>query len=62
MPWGNWQFWVVSLIAAWAAWSVVRRMLPARKSEEPGCAKCEVATLAREQARQESAATAREES
>ncbi len=29
MPWHDWQFWVVSLIAVVAAWAVLRMLIPA---------------------------------
>jgi hypothetical protein len=29
MPWHDWQFWVVSLIAIVAAWIVLRMLIPA---------------------------------
>lgn len=28
MPWGDWQFWVVSLFALVAAWVVLRMLVP----------------------------------
>jgi predicted permease len=31
MPLGDWQFWVVTLIAIAAAWIVIRVLLPRRK-------------------------------
>lgn len=28
IPWGDWQFWVVTLVAAAAAWWVLRTVIP----------------------------------
>lgn len=32
MPWGDWQFWVVTLIAALGLYALVRVVLPKRKA------------------------------
>ena len=52
MPWGDWQFWIVSLAAGWGVWAVARQLLPRRGPGEPPCANCAVSTAAR-QARDE---------
>jgi hypothetical protein len=31
MPWGDWQFWVVSLLAVLAVWVLMRAIVPRRK-------------------------------
>ncbi len=33
MPFGDWQFWLVTVIAAMAAWWVLRPLLPKRRSQ-----------------------------
>ena len=39
MPLGDWQFWVVTALVVWAAWTVVRPFLPIGRRDEgcPGC-------------------------
>jgi hypothetical protein len=48
MPWGDWQFWVVSLAAGWGLWAVLRQLLPRRGAGEAPCASCAVGTAVRE--------------
>jgi hypothetical protein len=38
MPWGDWQFWVVTMFAGWGLWIVVRPFLPKRSRD--GCPNC----------------------
>ena len=33
MPWGDWQFWVVTLAAAGGFWVLTRQFRPARKEQ-----------------------------
>ena len=33
MPWGDWQFWVVTLAAAGGLWVLARQFRPARKEQ-----------------------------
>lgn len=46
LPIDDWQFWVVSAIAVWGGWMVVRMFWPSRKSEGacPSCASGSAAT------------------
>jgi len=39
MPWNDWQFWIVTLVALLGACAVVRPMLPSRGKSHacPGC-------------------------
>lgn len=39
IPWGDWQFWIVTGLALGAAFAVIRPMLPSRerKAACPGC-------------------------
>jgi hypothetical protein len=39
-PWGDWQFWVASTIAAGALVIVVRPLLPRRKGAKSNCPGC----------------------
>lgn len=32
MPWGDWQFWVVSLIAIGAVWRIVTIFVPKKRA------------------------------
>ncbi len=34
MPWGDWQFWVVTLIAALGLYALVRVIKPKRRSKK----------------------------
>jgi hypothetical protein len=42
MPWHDWQFWIVTLIAGWGVWLMARPFLPRRRARraEPGCPTC----------------------
>lgn len=40
LPVGDWQFWVVSLIAVGGAWLVVKPLVARKGKAEPGCANC----------------------
>ncbi len=46
LPLGDWQFWVVTPVAVWGAWMVVRMFVPRRKSGDscPSCASGSAAT------------------
>jgi len=41
VPWGDWQFWIASLLAALALWFIVRPLLPSRR-KSPKCPSCTV--------------------
>ena len=43
-PWTDWQFWLVSGIALWCAWLVVRQLLP--RSDSSACGACASGTAA----------------
>ena len=47
MPWGDWQFWLVTLAAGWAVRAVVRPLFSSRGKGEPACPSCAVGTAAR---------------
>ena len=32
MPWNDWQFWLVTVIAAFAFWVVLKRFIPKRRN------------------------------
>ena len=34
LPWGDWQFWVVTLLAIAAAWWLVRPFIPSKRRRE----------------------------
>lgn len=38
MPWHDWQFWVVTAIMVWGAYTLVRQLLP--KKESLACGNC----------------------
>jgi len=42
MPWTNWEFWIVTILAAAGVWLLARPFLPSRKSsaEDAGCPNC----------------------
>jgi hypothetical protein len=41
MPWNDWQFWIVSLVAVAATWNLVRQMVPRRgPNGRPACGAC----------------------
>jgi hypothetical protein len=42
-PWTDWQFWLVTAIAAWGASVLVRPFLPRGRDASP-CANCVVGT------------------
>ena len=42
MPWTDWQFWVVTVAAAWGAWILVRQFRPAKKEADSPCGACAV--------------------
>ena len=46
MPWGDWQFWLVTLAAAWGVWAVARQVLPGKKRDEAPCSTCAVGSAA----------------
>jgi len=46
MPWDDWQFWLVTLAAAWGLWALVRQLTPRRNRNEPPCSTCAVGTAA----------------
>ena len=39
LPWGDWQFWLVTALALGAAVAIIRPMLPSRQKKAgcPGC-------------------------
>ena len=39
LPWNDWQFWTVTLVAAWGGWIVVKQFLP-RRDNSPACGTC----------------------
>ncbi len=44
-PWTDWQFWLVTAIASWCAWIVLRQLLPRQKSST-SCGACASGTAA----------------
>ena len=40
MPFGDWQFWVVTIFAIGALWFVIRRFLPRKRADGGGCPSC----------------------
>lgn len=41
LPWADWQFWVVTAVAAWGAWAVLRGFLPGGESgTDTACSSC----------------------
>ena len=46
MPWHDWQFWLVTLAAAYGLWALVRQLVPRRGRNEPPCSKCAVGPVA----------------
>lgn len=43
MPFGDWQFWLVTLLALWGLWVMARPFLPRRKvspDEQAACPNC----------------------
>jgi len=42
MPWGDWQFWLVTGLAGCAVWALVRPLLPNRDEDEMPCSTCAV--------------------
>lgn len=48
LPLADWQFWLVTVVAAWGFYALVRPFLPRRSSRrEPPCANCAVGTATR---------------
>lgn len=43
-PWTDWQFWTVTVAAAWGLWTVVRQMVPSK--DDKACAGCASGTAA----------------
>jgi len=41
LPWTDWQFWVVTLVALWGAVAILRSVVPRRSGQAPACEKCE---------------------
>ena len=39
MPFGDWQFWVVTIIGLVGLWLVIKPLLP-RKAKDDGCPHC----------------------
>lgn len=38
-PWTDWQFYCVTLAAAWGFWTVLRQLIPSKDDKAcPGCA------------------------
>lgn len=44
-PWTDWQFWMVTVIASWGGWTVLRQLLPRQKSSTV-CGGCAAGTAA----------------
>jgi hypothetical protein len=42
MPWADWEFWLVTVLALGGLWLLARPFLPSRKStaEDAGCPNC----------------------
>jgi hypothetical protein len=42
MPWRDWEFWIVTLLACWGLWILARPFVPRKKSEgeSPACPNC----------------------
>ena len=42
MPWMDWQFWMVTILAILGVWMVARPLMPFRKTsgEDVGCPSC----------------------
>jgi hypothetical protein len=42
MPWNDWQFWLVSLLAVWGLWVLARPFLPRKRaaSASTSCPNC----------------------
>ncbi len=41
LPWTDWQFWVVSVVALWGVVAIVRAVVPRRAESTAACEKCE---------------------
>ena len=50
MPWGDWQFWLVTLASAWGLSKLVRQLLPKRKGGAVACSSCAVGAAATREA------------
>lgn len=44
-PWADWQFYCVTLAAAWGLWIVVRQLVPTKKGQ--ACTSCATGAAAR---------------
>jgi hypothetical protein len=44
LPWTDWQFWLVTAIAAWGGWNVFRQLLP--RPSSTACGSCATGTAA----------------
>lgn len=40
MPWRDWQFWIVTALAAWGLWMLSRPFWPRRKTDPNTSASC----------------------
>jgi hypothetical protein len=40
MPWHDWQFWLVTALAAFGSWRMVRLIVPNRKAGAGSCPSC----------------------
>ncbi|MFO0873010.1 MAG: hypothetical protein U0575_03445 [Phycisphaerales bacterium] len=47
MPWRDWQFWIVTAVAAGGAWLVLRPLLPRRGAADRPCGNCASGAAAR---------------
>lgn len=45
MPWLDWQFYVVTAVAAWGAWTLLRQLVGSREAGPP-CGACASGTAA----------------
>jgi hypothetical protein len=42
MPWHDWEFWIVTLLAVWGGWVLLRPFMPRKKggTSAPACPNC----------------------
>jgi len=40
MPWHDWQFWLVTVLAVWGLWMLSRPFWPRRKADGSASASC----------------------
>jgi len=49
MPWRDWQFWCVTVVAVLGVWAVLRQFLPKKGGGELPCSTCSAGLASREQ-------------